>query len=416
MGERTFVKNSKEQGLKINPMKFMDQGFDLPLFLVSITLVIFGILMVYSASWDFSLLIYDSPTQIFSRQMAWLALGALAALLAAYFDYHNYRRLAVLGMIGTVILLLAVLVINEVRLGAVRSLSEGSYQPSELAKLMTILYLSVWLFAKRDQLRDVSFGLVPLAAILGLIGGLIFLQPDLSAVITVFAIGGLMFFLAGGDLKQMGILAAGSVIFGAIVVRISPTGSGRIADFMTALSDPTQASYHLRRSYEAFVNGGWFGVGIGRANTKLTGLPVPPTDSIFAVVGEEMGVIGASILVMLFCVLIWRGMVIANRAPDDLGRLLAAGLTLWLGLEAIVNMAVMVGLLPFAGNALPFISAGGSNLLFSMIAVGILMNISRSSRVKEENTEKTISAFVNLRGRKRGRRVSRPRRPTSTSG
>jgi cell division protein FtsW len=363
MGERSFVKANKQNGYKISPMKIMDQGFDLPLFLISVTLVIFGILMVYSASWDFSLLVYDSPTQIFSRQMTWLALGTLLALLAAYFDYHNYRRLAVFGMIGTIILLLAVLIINEVRLGAVRSLSGGSYQPSELAKLMTILYLSVWLFAKRNQLKEVSLGLVPLAAILGVVGGLIFLQPDLSAVVTVIVIGGLMFFLAGGDIKQMAILVGGSVIVGSIVVRISPTGSGRVADFISALSDPTQASYHLRRSYEAFVNGGWFGVGIGRANTKLTGLPVPPTDSIFAVVGEEMGVIGATILVLLFCGLIWRGMVIANRAPDDLGRLLAAGLTLWLGMEAIVNMAVMVGLLPFAGNALPFISAGGSNLL-----------------------------------------------------
>ena len=414
MGEPTFIKNNKPR-YQINPVKLMDLGFDLPLFLVVFTLVIFGILMVYSASWDFSLLIYDAPTRIFTRQMTWLALGTAAALITAFVDYHYYRRLAVFGMAGTVVLLVAVLFLNEVSLGAVRTLSEGSYQPSELAKLMIILYLSVWLFSKREQLKDVSFGLVPLAAILGVLGGLIFLQPDLSAVVTVFILGGLMFFLAGGDIKQIAILVVVSLVIGLIVVKISPTGSNRVADYMASLSDPTQASYHLRRSYEAFVNGGWLGVGLGRANTKLTGLPVPPTDSIFAVVGEETGVLGSSVLVVLFGVLVWRGILIAQRAPDELGRLMAAGLTLWLGLEAFVNMAVMVGLLPFAGNALPFISAGGSNLLFSLVAIGILMNIARSSRAREEKTEKTIGAFVNLRGSERRRRVSRPRRPAGDS-
>jgi cell division protein FtsW len=133
------------------------------------------------------------------------------------------------------------------------------------------------------------------------------------------------------------------------------------------------------------------------------------------VVGEETGVLGSSVLVVLFGVLVWRGILIAQRAPDELGRLMAAGLTLWLGLEAFVNMAVMVGLLPFAGNALPFISAGGSNLLFSLVAIGILMNIARSSRAREEKAEKTIGAFVNLRGSERRRRVSRPRRPAGDS-
>jgi cell division protein FtsW len=414
MGERTFVK-TKNQKTRIRPLRLLDQGFDLPLFLVVFTLVIFGILMVYSASWDFSLIIYDSPARIFTRQMTWLAIGVVGALLVAFLDYHIYRRLAVVGMGLTILLLIAVLIINEIRLGAVRTLFEGSYQPSEMAKLMTILYLSVWLFAKRDRIRDVNFGLIPLAAILGLLGGLIFLQPDLSAVVTVIFLGVLMFFLAGGDIKQIAILTVVTIVVGLIVVKISPTGSGRVSEFIASISDPTQASYHLRRSFEAFVNGGWFGVGIGRANTKLTGLPVPPTDSIFAVVGEETGVVGASVLVFLFGLLIWRGMVIARRAPDELGRLMAAGLCLWIGLEAFVNMAVMVGLLPFAGNALPFISAGGSNLLFSLIAVGILMNISRASRQMEVSTENPFSAFVNLRGSQRRRRISGPGRSAKTS-
>jgi cell division protein FtsW len=273
-----------------------------------------------------------------------------------------------------------------------------------------VIYLSVWLYSKRDQLLDVSFGLIPLAGILGLIGGLIFVQPDLSAVITIFFLGGMMFFLAGGDLKQIGFLVLLALLFGWVVVALNPTGSDRVASYLAGLRDPFSASYHVQRSIEAFVQGGWFGVGIGDSQTKLTGLPVPPTDSIFAVIGEETGVFGTTILVILYTVMLWRGLGIARRAPDGLGTLMAAGLCIWLATEALVNMAVMVGLLPFAGNALPFISAGGSNLVVSCMAVGILLNISRLSVQTQEEEVKTFSAVVNLRRWDRRRRVSRSRR------
>ena len=174
---------------------------------------------------------------------------------------------------------------------------------------------------------------------------------------------------------------------------------------MAGLRDPIQGSYHVRRALEAFVKGGWFGLGIGNSDTKLTGLPVPPTDSIFAVVGEETGVFGATVLVALYVVFLWRGLAIARRAPDILGSLMAAGLTLWISMEAFINMAVMVNLAPFAGNALPFISAGGSNLIVSLAAVGILMNISRLSLQRKEANEKVFDAVVDLRRRDRRRRV-----------
>lgn len=391
-------------------------GIDVPLLLVVITLLVFGLLMVYSASWDFSLLVYDSPTHIFSRQLQWLGIGLIALITLAWIDYHRWRRLAVPLMVATILALVGVLIVNEVRFGAARTLAEGSYQPSELAKLATLIYLSVWLFSKRDQLEDVSFGLIPLAGILGIVGGLIFLQPDLSAVGTVIVLGVLLFFLAGGDLRQLALLLVASVLIGWAVVNISPTGSERVASYIVALDDPTQASYHLQRSLEAFAKGGWFGVGIGRANTKLTGLPVPPTDSIFAVVGEETGVLGAVAMVGLYGLLLWRGMGIARRAPDQLGSLLAAGMSLWLAMEAFINMAVMVGLLPFSGNALPFVSAGGSNLVVSLAAIGVLMNVARLSHEKEDQVGRSLSAVVDLRGRNRRRRLSRAGRPAKSEG
>jgi cell division protein FtsW len=161
---------------------------------------------------------------------------------------------------------------------------------------------------------------------------------------------------------------------------------------------------------EALVKGSWFGVGIGRAETKLTGLPVPPTDSIFAVIGEEVGLLGSTVVVILFAVLLWRGLKIANNAPDGLGRLLAAGLCIWLAIEAFINMAVIVGLVPFAGNALPFISYGGSNLVVSLAAIGILLNISRVSARSQEKEERSLDAVIDLRRRDRRWGVSSARR------
>jgi cell division protein FtsW len=281
-----------------------------------------------------------------------------------------------------------------------------------VAKLVSILYLSVWLYSKREHLHDISLGLIPLGVILGVVGGLIYQQPDLSAAGTVMILGGLLFFLAGGDLKQIGVLLLVAFIAGWLIVQISPTGKERVGDFIAGIKDPLQASYHVRRSFEAIVSGGWFGAGLGQSRSKLTGLPVPPTDSIFAVVAEELGLFGAIALLGLYAGLVWRGFVIARRAPDMLGTLLASGLVIWIGLEALINMAVMVGLLPFAGNALPFISAGGSNLVATMGAIGTLLNISRQrgDGTMTDDEWRSYGAASDLRGWNGRRSVSRPRR------
>lgn len=413
MGTGTFVKNrkvaaSRKRGKTAAP----GRGIDIPLLLTVIALLVFGLVMLYSASWDFSLGAYGDPMQMFTRQATWMGLGIVGATMLTLFDYHRWRKLVLLAMAFTIILLISVLLLSEIRFNAKRAFFDGSVQPSELAKLMSIIYLAVWMFSKRQSLQDIQLGLIPLGMILGIVGGLIYLQPDLSAAGTVLILGGLLFFLAGGDLKQIIFLMIVAVLGGWMVVRISPTGAERVGDFLNGIKDPTQASYHVRRSFEAIVNGGIFGTGIGRGETKLLGLPVPPTDSIFAVVAEELGLVGSVVLIGLYAALVWRGMVIARRAPDMLGTLLASGLSLWIGLEALINMAVMVGLMPFAGNALPFISAGGSNLVVSLAAIGILLNISRQSGVivDEGNDWRSFGAVVDLRWRNRRRRVSRARR------
>ena len=387
-------------------------GIDVPLLLIVITLLVFGLLMVYSASYDYSIVVLGEPSSyMFQRQLVWFGLGTLALIVMTVLNYHHWRILSIPLMGLTLVGLVAVLLAGQVVNNAARTLLGGSGQPSELAKLATVVYLSVWLYSKREQLSDVSFGLIPLGLILGALGGLIFLEPDLSATATIFIMGGIMFFLAGGDLRQIGVILVVSVVFGWLIFGIHPTGRERMSAYLLGLNDLTLAPEHLSRALEALVKGGWFGVGIGQADTKLLGLPVPPTDSIFAVIGEETGLLGASAVVALYVLLLWRGLSIANRAPDGLGKLLAAGLTFWIAIEAFINMAVLVGLVPFAGNALPFISAGGSSLLVSMAAIGILLNISRQTAEIRQEEESAFDAVVDLSRRDRGRGVSRSRRP-----
>jgi len=409
MGARTFVNDR----LTFSFTRNWARGVDVPLLLTVVALLVYGLIMLYSASFDFSFNEYGSATYMFNRQLTWLGLGILLALILSLFDYHHWRRMVLLAMLATIGLLVTVLIVNESRLGASRTLLNGSYQPSELAKLIAVLYLAVWLYAKRQFLHDVTIGMIPLGVILGIIGGLIYLQPDLSAAGTVMILGGLLFFLAGADWKQIVFLLMLTAVIAWVVVQFSATGQDRVTSFIAGLQDPTNASYHVQRSYEAVIKGSIFGVGLGQADTKLTGLPFAPTDSIFAVVAEELGLFGSFLLLSLYGVLIWRGFLIARRAPDMLGTLIASGMTMWIGIEALINMSVMVGLMPFAGNALPFISAGGSNLVSTLCAVGIMLNISRQGSdiaVLEDNERRSFGAVVDLRRGNGRRSISRARR------
>jgi cell division protein FtsW len=393
------------------------RGFDMPLLVVVVALIVFGLAMLFSSSWDFSLGAYGDAMYMFNRQLTWLGLGLLVATVLAFVDYHYWKKYVVAAMAITIILLIGVLLTNEIRFNAKRALFDGSAQPSEMAKLVSILYLGVWLYSKRQHLHDISLGLIPLGVILGIVGGLIYQQPDLSAAATVLMLGGLLFFLAGGDLKQIGVLLIVAIAAAWLVASISATGQERVGDFIAGIKDPLQASYHVRRSFEAIVNGGWFGVGLGQSQSKLTGLPVPPTDSVFAVVAEELGLVGSAALIVLYAALIWRGLVIARRAPDMLGTILASGLVIWIGMEALINMAVMVGLLPFAGNALPFISAGGSNLVATLSALGIIFNISRQTGegTISDDEWRSYSAAVDMRWWNRRRSISRTGRSPRTN-
>jgi cell division protein FtsW len=385
--------------------------FDVPMLLIVVVILVFGLLMVYSASWDFSILNWDDPTYIFNRQVRWIILGLVAGTIISFIDYHWFKKFLVPAGLATLALLFAVLVVNK---GADdeggRNLWGGSIQPSELAKAMIVIYLSFWLYRNKDTFNNFKMGYFPLIIILGVTFALIALQPDLSAAVTIIMLGVIMFFLAGGDWKVILIVFAATLLLGVPLMYLYPTGRARISSYLTSLNDPLESSYHIQRSLEAVVKGGWFGVGIGQAETKFTGLPLAPTDSIFAVIAEETGILGGLFLVTLFVLFIWRGFVIARKAPDQLGSMLAYGLTIWIGIEALMNMAVIVGLMPFTGNALPLVSAGGSSMLVTLTSIGIILNVSKASAKHQAEERSTRSAVVDLRGRNGRGRVSRHNR------
>ncbi len=414
MGEPTAV-NSNTNTLRQNrAVKSLRLGWDVPLLLAVASLMAFGLLMVYSASWGASLELGDNPAYFFTNQLRWAIIGTLGMVGLSLVDYHRWRRLMVPMMLVTLIMLVLVLVTGETRLNARRALFGGSVQPSELAKLAIIIYLAFWLYSKREVINNITFGLLPMAAILGITGGIILAQPDLSAVLTILIIGGLMFFLAGVDWKQVLIIVIVACALGWLLVTVMPTGKARLEPYLAGLRDPVEASYHVQRSLESVVRGGIFGVGIGRGATKFTGLPVAHTDSIFAVIAEETGLLGAAGVIILYMIVLWRGLKIASHAPDLLGQLLAAGCTLWIVLEATINMGVMVNLLPFAGNALPFISAGGSSLTMCLAAVGLTMSVARvSNKTSTPEQGRPFSAVVDLRRRNWRRSVSGARRSAS---
>jgi cell division protein FtsW len=392
----------------------LDLAVDITFLSIVAALLVFGLLMLYSASWDVSWKMSDNVNFFFTRQLIWLVIGLASAVLLYFMDYHRWEKnkFALLAIVFTVGLLFLVLILGE------RAIIDGrSVQPSELAKLVIVIYLAVWLDAKGDKIKQIDFGIIPLAVILGTLGGLIAVQTDVSAAVTVFAMGLILFYMAGGSLLQILMLLGISTGLGAGIVALrKPEVYQRIIDFWVGFQDiNTIGSEQIEKSFSSFMNGGWFGVGLGRGVAKLVLLPVPHTDSIFAVVGEELGFAGATVLVILFALLLWRGMRIAKQARDGLGSLLAAGLVFWIVFEAFVNIAVIIGLLPVAGNPLPFMSQGGSNLVVTLSAIGIILGIARQTELEKRKQERrSLGAVVDLRGRDRRGSVPSFSRPSST--
>ncbi len=388
-------------------------GMDLWMLALVFVMIAFGMVMVYSASWDVSFRLYGDTNALFRRQLGNLAIGLVALGLTASMPIRWLRRLAVPILVVSMLALLLVLMVNSGD-GPRRAILGGSVQPSEMAKLAIIIYLAVWMESKGNRLAEWGYGFIPLLMLIAIIDSMILLQPDLSAVLTVAIVALVMFYLAGARISQALFISAGGAFVAYLLVRITNTGRERWADYMSGLINIEQASYHVQHSLQAFYAGGIIGRGLGASREKFGLLPAPHTDSIFAVIGEELGLIGALLVLVLFWVFLWRGFKVAMNAPDRLTMLLASGVTVWIAVEALVNMSVLLGLLPFAGNALPFFSYGGSSLVVTLTATGFLLNAARRKSVEVQ--AKTYVSPVGIGWRNRRRRVSRlghHRRPRS---
>jgi len=385
--------------------KLQRQGFDPWLLLILVSLIAYGLMMVYSSSWDVSWRLHGDASALFRRQLTNLGLGVAAMLIASRLPLRWLRRLGLPIIIFAILTLIAVLLISGGGDTPRRSFTGGSIQPSELAKLALIIYLAVWMESKGDRLPNWSYGFWPLVMIIGIVGGLILAQPDLSAAITIGIVALAMFVLAGAKFSQSLVITLGSAVVGVLMVTATTTGRIRFAAFRDGWRDVEAASYHVQKSLESFYSGGLFGRGLGASRGKFGLLPAPHTDSIFAVIGEELGLMGALLVLMLFCGFIWRGFRIAIESPDRLGMLLASGITFWIGAEALINMSVLLNVLPFAGNALPFFSFGGSSLVTTLTGVGFLLSVSRKREVPRDIGGQV--APIDIGGRDRRRRVSR---------
>lgn len=344
-----------------------------------------GVLMVFSSSGVDA----DNPTYLINRHVQWVVLGSIALLVTMSVPYTRWRRYSVPFIGLAVVLLILVLVgpsfISEEVNGSKRWLTLGSLpiglQPSELAKLAFILYLADWCSTKGDKVRNFSYGLLPFGIMMGLLGGLVFIEPDMGTTLVIFAIGVTIFFVSGAALSHMALGLLVAVLTFAMAAVAAPYRMDRILAFSKDPfeNDPLGISFHIVQSLLAIGSGGLTGLGLGASRQKFGWLPEHSTDAIFSVWGQEMGFVGAVLMITLFLVVAWRGYRVARNSPDGFGALLATGVTTWVIFQSMLNIGAVSGAIPFTGVPLPFISYGGSSLIISMAAIGLLLNISKYS-------------------------------------
>lgn len=369
-----------------NPKRFQTAAYDVKLLFPVLFLVGIGIVMVYSSSSALALEKYKSDYYFLVKQGLFSLIGIVALVFCRHFPYRYYRPLAYPILVSAWILLVLILTtgLGYSAGGAVRWLRLGgfSFQPSEFARFALIVYLAYSMSKKGEALKDFSIGFLPHMLVLGIFTALILMQPDFGSVVILGTITGLMLFVGGVRLLHLGGVLLVLVPLAYFAMIRAPYRFIRLMSFLDPWKYPTDAGYQIVHSLMAFGTGGLMGTGIGKGYQKLFYLPEPHTDFIFSVIGEELGLVGVVLIIGLYLLIVWRGITIARHSADPFGMFVAAGLTISIGLQVCVNMGVALGLLPTKGLTLPFLSYGGSSLLFNMAAVGILMNIGVSNGQK----------------------------------
>jgi len=374
----------------------------------AIVMAIFGAIMIFDASVFQANTVFHDQFYFLKSQLVWLVVGIIPAVLVYFWDYRKILKLAFPALIITVVLLVLVLVLGDALNGSKRWFALGSLpkiQPAEFAKITLIMYLSSWL-AKRDyKYKDFKSALregfiknlLGFLAILGTVAVLILLEPDLGTTMILCMTCFLMFIMAGEDKTHT--LASVSVLLllvpvAALAAILEPYRLQRVMTFMSLLftgkvADPQGSGYQMQQILIGIGSGGVFGAGFGQSRQRFGYLVENTafTDSIFAVILEELGFLGGTIIIIAWLVFLWRGLKIAMGAPDKEGKLLAAGITIWLVLQTLLNIAANVGFIPLTGMPIPLVSYGGSSTIVSLIGIGILLNISKYSNIQNGQTK-----------------------------
>ncbi len=352
------------------------------LFAVTVALVLLGVVMVFSASAEMANEKFHSPYYFLMRQGLWALLGLAGMSILMHIDYHHYRKFILVcsGLFVCAVLLVAVFLLDRshhthrwFRLGPL------SFQPSELSKVFLVIFLAHFLEKQSGKINDLRLTLAPLGTVLMVFVGLIFLEPDLGTAACIVLVGFLMLWVAGLSWRYVAglLVIAAPVLFCSIY--FFEYRMRRVMIFWNPWLDRQGAGFQIIQSLIAVGTGGLFGSGLMEGKQKLFYLPEPHTDFIYAVLGEELGLMGSLSLLLLFLIFLWRGLRLSLRAPDLFGKFLGIGLTMMVVCQAFINMSVVLSLVPTKGIPLPFVSYGGSSLLISLMGVGILLNLSQHS-------------------------------------
>lgn len=351
---------------------------------LTLAFIAFGLIMLASAGAVVGFQRFGQADYFFKQQFFSFVVGLVLLLVTATVDYHRWRAFAFPLLIISIGLLVAVFLpgIGFEAGGARRWIATGFtlIQPSEFVKLAFLLYLAVWLEKHGRGIQDFWYGFVPFVVVLGIIVALVMFQPDLGTVSVIALMSIAVYFVAGASWKHLTTFLLGAIAaFGALVI-IAPYRVSRFTVFLNPELDPQGVGYHINQALLAIGSGGLFGVGLGHSRQKFNFLPEVTGDSIFAVIAEELGFFIVVALLAAFVVYLRRGLLAARSAPDTLGRLLATGVTVWIVGQALINIGALTGILPLTGITLPFISAGGSSLVATMAAAGMLLNVSRQTK------------------------------------
>lgn len=359
---------------------------DKPLFITTGLLTIFGLVMVYSASSVVASSQHGISSYFFRRQLVYAAFGFILLFVLMNVDYHFWQKPKVIRtvLILSVVALLFVLTQPKIN-GAHRWIRYGSisFQPSEIAKLCILMFVAAYLQKHESEINQPVRRLLPFGVVIGLFAGLVYIEPDLGQAFILCMIAGILLFVAGLAWQYIACATLFSVPAFYFFVVMEPFRLDRIRAFLNPFNDPLNSGWQISQSLTAVGSGGLSGLGLGASKQKLFFLPEASSDFIFAVIGEELGLIGTSLVAIAFLVFFYRGMRITLRAPDRFGFYLGLGITLMVVMQGCINISMVLAMIPTKGIALPFISQGGSSILLNLVATGILLNLAHQGRSPE---------------------------------